>query len=184
MLRRKKKPEEVYEFLAIKVEDYDLSTSIGVNHVAYDARYGMFDEDDPLYPIAMTVKLFGTCIDPPKRAGDKYEVELIAREHELSRNNLTLKDVQKRGEFGVPVYRDYRGTCIPVYEKPPELGFLEKVRGEAKYSSYLFLDRRFLDGVIHLLYKKPMYMCIDEVRVNRRRRVRKFYLQTENPVEE
>ena len=44
-------------------------------------------------------------------------MELIAREHEVSRNSPKLKDIQKRGKYGEPVYRDYRGTSIPVFEK-------------------------------------------------------------------
>lgn len=127
----------------------------------------------------------GTLTYPEKRAGDGYELTVCGGDVRSSDLNATVKDVQARDEYGSPQYREYRGRQIPVYNPPSGLGHLEKVRGEARWTGWLFVASRFVnDALVLLSHGKSLFLAIHECKDKRKRWIRALSLQTTNPEDE
>jgi len=184
--RRPKKPTIEYTYLAVRVEHYEASVSAAINHDAYKPQYAFrLEDDDPLYQFETRLRIQGMATDPAERAGEGYELTVQAEASPSRSVYWTLKDVHVRGEYNSPQYREYRGQRLPVYDPPKGLGVIEKVRGEPRWTGWIFAQPRFVTDLLVLLGQgRPLYLALDERKIERRRWVRSVALQTRDPAEE
>jgi hypothetical protein len=182
---RQNKPEGDWTHLNIRVESFEASAEASINHDAYSPQFAfVLDEDDPVYKFTGRVRVSGISTDPPNRAHDSYEIELLGDASHSHRLNARLKDLQKRDEKGVLQYRQYRGRQVPVFEQPRGLGLLEKVRGECAWRAFLLVTPKFVDQWIVLLQNSTsLFMSITEFKLGRARWVRSVTLGTTDPAE-
>lgn len=183
---RQKKPEEEHTHLAIRVERYDASIETAVNHNVYAPQYAWdLDDNDPLYQVNTRLTIAGISTYPEERAGAAYELAVYGDAAPSLRLSATLKDVQARDEYGSPQYREYRGRQIPIYNPPNGTGLLNKVRGEPRWTAWLFVAPRFVSDALVLLGQgKNQFLAIHERKIKRARWIKSISLQTTNPEEE
>lgn len=184
--RRRKKQEEEYTFLGIRVSSYQAGMDASINHDAYNPQYAFnLDERDPLYRFITRLLIIGAATWPEDRAGDIYEVTLYGDEAPSRNLNATLDDVHARDEHGSRQYRTYRGKRVPVYKPPSGIGLLYKVRGEKRWTAWINAPPRLASDMLTLLASgTQLYMALTEVKRGRRRWVTRFTLQTTDPAEE
>lgn len=157
-----------------------------VHRDVYAPEYGWnMDERDPLYKFTAHLDIEGTSTYPDKRAGDAYEITIYGDDSPSQRLNLTLKDVQARDNHGAPQYRTYRGREIPVFNPPRGMGHIDKVRGEKRWTGWLWVAPRFVqDALVLLAHDKELYLAIHEYKEERSRHLRSITLQNTDPGEE
>ena len=180
------KSAEEHTHLAVIVEHHKVSISSSINHAAYHPEYAYrLDLDDPLYRFTMHLEIAGTCTYPEKRAGDAYAVTLYGEDAPSMGINATLKSAQVVDEHYSPVYKSYRGRDVPVFDPPKGMGFLEKVRGEARWTAWLRAQPRFVSDALMLLGQgRSVYLAIRERKEKRTRWVQGLSIQTTDPAEE
>lgn len=186
MPRRKKAgPQPIDTSLGILVDEHQAQTEMGINiSLLGTGTYGL-DDEAPIHVTDSILSLGGTCIHPEDRAGERYEVSLIAstpREHE--RRGL-IKDLHASDANGSPRYAKRRGIRGPVYVEPPPVARLHKIRGENVWEVYMRAEPQMIThGLLILATYKPVYLAIHERRVTRKREVRSLAIQTTDPAEE
>lgn len=184
--KRQNKPDEEHSHVVIRLERYDASVDARVNHYAYAPQYAWnLDDDDPLYEFTSQIVITGMSTYPPERQGDFYELTMRGTDSSSHRLNAKLKDIHVRDKYGSPKYREYRGNQIPIYQPPHGLGLIEKVRGERRWTSWLFVAPRFINDLLILLgQQRNLFLSLHEHKVNRSRWVQGMTLQTSDPAEE
>jgi hypothetical protein len=184
--KRKKKPEQMHTHLSIRVERYEARVGASVNNDVYAPQYAWgSEEDDPLYKFTAQLTLIGTSAYPKERAGDMYELTIYGDDTPSRRHNAVLRDAQARDERGSLQYRTYRGRQIPVYNPPKGLGLLQKVRGEPRWTGWLFVPTRSVNDMVVLLsHGRDLFVAIHERKDGRSRWVQGMTLQTRDPAEE
>ena len=79
-------------------------------------------------------------------------------EHEL---DTRLSDYHVRDEHGIPKYRKSRGKEIAVYDLPKGMGLLQTVRGEPRWSGWLWVPEETVSQMLTLLTgRSPLYLAI------------------------
>lgn len=184
--KRRTKSIEAYTHLAIRVEHYEARVGASVNHNVYAPESAWSrEEDDPLYQFTSQLIITGTSTYPEDRDGDVYELTICGEDAPSQRHNATLKDAQARDDKNSFQYRTYRGREIPVYVAPKGLGILDKVRGEPRWSGWLFTPTRFVNDMLVLLgHRRDLFLALHEYRESRQRWIRGIVLQTTDPAEE
>jgi hypothetical protein len=150
--------------LAIRVEHYEARIEACVNRNVYAPQNAWnLDEDDPLYEFTNRVTIAGVSTYPQERAGDTYELTLLGDDAPSLGLRATLEDAQARDEYGAPLYCEYRGRQIPIYNPPKGLGLLNKVRGEARWTAFLFVAPRFVNDALALLrHQRNLFLAVHE----------------------
>lgn len=184
--QKAKQPKPTYSRIGVKVEKYDARVEAEISIEAKDPKYAIdLDDRDPVYKYITRLTIVGTATYPEDRAGQRFEVTVYGDESPSRRVFATLKDIHERGEYGQPLYRQYRGQDLPVFRKPPGLGLLDKVRGEPRWTAWLNVAARLVSDMLVLLgTKRDLYLAIDERKVGRVRWVDGIGLQTTDPVED
>jgi hypothetical protein len=183
MKRRKQKQAE-YVFIGVKVDEYSARAEAGVNFHLHGSLYPFDHEDEPIYSFETVLHISGICTDPEDRTGHRYDITLYGMP-DVQRNNPRIKDLHGRGEHGSPKYRKVRGREEPVYAPAPPLAYINKIRGEDRWTSSLFVAPQMVtDSLIILSGQKPAYISIHEIKESRKRRVNSLSVQTNNPAEE
>ncbi|WP_376704206.1 hypothetical protein RQ479_04155 [Mesorhizobium sp. ISC25] len=184
--KRQKRPEEEHTHLAIKVARCEASVEAAVNYNVYTPESAWnSDDDDPLYRFTTRLTVAGISTYPEERAGDTYEVTIYGDNLGSGDIRATLKDVQERDEYGSPKYRQYRGRQIPIYNPPPGMGLIDKIRGEPRWTVWLRVSPCFTSDALALLSNgRSLYLAIHERKANRARWVQSVSLQTTDSAEE
>ncbi len=184
--KRRKKPGEEHTYIAIRVEHHDASISAGVNSDAYAPQLAWnLDDDAPVFEFTSQVTIMGVSTYPPERAGDTYDLTISSVDTGNHRIYAKLKDIHARDERRLPQYRTHRGRQIPVYVAPYGLGTLDKVRGEKRWTGWIFVAPRFVNDLLVLLtYQPQLFLGLHEFKVERSRWLRSVTLQTTDPAEE
>lgn len=184
--KRQNKSDEEHSHVIIRLEHYDASVDARVNHYAYAPQYAWnLDDDDPLYEFTNRIVLTGKSTYPPERQGHYYELTIYGTESRSHRLNAKLKDIQARDKYGSPQYRKYRGNQIPIYQPPNGLGLVDKVRGEKRWTAWLFVAPRFVNDLLVLLsQQRSLFLSLHERKIDRSRWVQDMTLQTSDPTEE
>jgi hypothetical protein len=184
--RKEIHPEPTYSRIGVKVEKYDARVEADINIDAKDPRYAInLDDRDPVYKYITRLTIVGLATYPEDRAGQRFEVTVYGDESPSRRVFATLKDIHERGEYGQPLYRQYRGQDLPVFRKPPGLGLLDKVRGEPRWTAWLNVAARLVSDMLVLLgTKRDLYLAIEERKIGRTRWVDGICLQTTDPAED
>jgi hypothetical protein len=189
MTRRRKrpnKPHEEHTHVGIRIERYEARVGASVNSYAYAPQYAWdLDEDDPLYEFTNQVTITGISTYPSDRMGDAYELIIYGTDSRSHRLNAKLKDVHARDTNGSLRYREYRGKQIPIYVPPHGLGHVDKVRGERRWTAWLFVPPRFVNDVLVLLsHQRNLFLGLHERKIDRSRWVQGIAVQTNDPAEE
>lgn len=181
----KKKPEAEYTNLAITIDSYDARAQAGINlNLLGSSRY-VIDDEEPVYSFDTVLELSGTCTYPDDRAGDRYEITLVGDTTPPRSLRIKIKDLRERDKDGLPRYRKYKDGHHPVYGEPPALAFLEKVRGENRWSVWVWVAHQMVtDSLLLLSSGKPVYVSLQEKKENRQRQIRNLGVQTTDPAEE
>ncbi|MGX5842694.1 hypothetical protein ACWGTI_18415 [Mesorhizobium sp. ArgA1] len=184
--KRPKKPGEEYTQLAIRVERCDASVEAAVNYNVYAPETAWnSDDDDPLYRCVSRLTIAGVSSYPEERAGETYEVTIYGDNLGSGDIRATLKDVQERDKHGSPKYRHYRGRQIPIYNPPPGIGLIDKIRGEPRWTAWLRVSPHYTSDALALLRNgRQLFLAIHEFKKGRKRWVRSVSLQTTDPAEE
>lgn len=184
--KRRNKPDEEHTFITIRVEHHDASISAGVNSEVYAPQFASkLDDDDPVFEFTSQVTITGVSTYPPEKAGDTYDLTISGVDATNHQIYAKLKDIHARDERGVPQYRTYRGKESPVYVNPYGLGTLDKVRGEKRWTAWIFVAPRFVNDLLALLTQQPnLFLGLHEFKVERSRWLRSVTIQTTDPAEE
>jgi hypothetical protein len=181
------RPLEIITDLTIRIEHHDARIGAGINHDVFAPQYAFrLDERDPLYNYTIHLTIKGVATYPEKRAGEMFELTIHGDDAPSHTHNLTLKDVQERGEaYNSPKCRDYRGKQVPIYLAPKGLGHLQKNRGENRWSAWLFTPTRFASNLLHLLGQaRPLFLGLRECKEGRDYWIRDISVQTTDPTDE
>lgn len=183
---RRRKGEDEHTYLAIRVDSYEAQAEASVNLNAYYPQLAItLDDRDPLFRFVTQVCVSGTAIEPEKRAGEVFELSICGDDAPSRAVNVTLERVQTRDEQGLPRYRAYRGGSLPVYDAPPGMGLLQKVRGERCWTGWInALPRLVSDMLLLLGTGRELYIALHERKRGRERWVQSLSLQTTDPHEE
>jgi len=123
--------EERHTRIAIVVENYDAHVDAAINHNVYAPQYAWdLNHDDPVYSFTSFLRINGISVYPEDRRQERYELTIYGDDAPSRKLSASLKDVQARDKHGSPMYRNYRGREIPIYDPPKGMGLLEKVRGD------------------------------------------------------
>lgn len=181
--RRTKSPAEVYTRLSLRIEDYRVRASAGINHYAHNPEYAWRNtEDEPLYEFETHLEITGSCIDPTKRAGDSYELTIYSEVDPENHIYWKLRDVQAIDEHRVPQYRTYRGKEIPVYRPPKGMGTLGKIQREPRWHGAIWAQPRYISDLLTVLgWDRELFMAIVERKVQRQRWIQGITVQTTRP---
>jgi hypothetical protein len=184
--RRSRKPTEEYTHLGIQLDDYKVRAEAEINHLAYGPEYAWRDPDEePLYEFETHLELFGVCVYPEERAGDRYALMIYSELNPESRIYWKLQDIQEVDEFRARKYRTYRGKEIPVYLPPKGMGTLEKERGEPAWHGTIWAQPRYVNDLLVVLgHERQLYLAINERKIERQRWIRGISVQTTDPAEE
>ena len=188
MARKKtrRKAEDEYTSLAIRVEDYHVEVRAAINYAMYLTRPSRdVDYRDPVFRFNTDLTIVGTPTSPKKRVGERYELAIFGDDAPSRHLHMTIDDAQAHDERGVPQYRTYRGDSLPVYKAPPGIAVLHKVRGEPRWGAYVTALPRFVSDLLLLLGSgKSLYVALDERKDRRTRWMQIRSLQTTDPSEE
>ncbi|MEI9410493.1 hypothetical protein [Mesorhizobium salmacidum] len=150
--KRQKQPDEEHTHLAIRVERYEASVEAAINYNVYTPQTAWSsDDDDPLYRFISRLTVAGLSTYPEERAGDTYEITVYGDNLGSGDIRATLKDVQERDQHGSVKYRQYRGTQIPIYNPPPGIGLIDKIRGEPRWTAWLRVSPHYTSDALALL---------------------------------
>jgi hypothetical protein len=115
------------------------------------------------------LELKGLCTDPEDRAGERYEITLLGGSSDTGILGQKIKDLHRKSKDRFHEYRQYRGSNYPVYEDPPELGLVEKVRGESKWIAWASVHQQMItDALILLSGNRPVYASVNEKKFERK----------------
>ncbi|MCG7870498.1 MAG: hypothetical protein JAZ11_00160 [Candidatus Thiodiazotropha lotti] len=183
MKRRKKKQAE-YAFISIKVDVYSVRSEAGINYHLHSSLYPFDHEDEPIYSFETVLHISGVCTDPKDRAGHRFDITLYGMP-DVQRNNPRIKDLHERDEHGSHKYRKRRGREEPVYAPAPPIAYIDKIRGDDRWTTSVFVAPQMVtDSLIILSGPKPAYISIHEIKESRKRRVNSLSVQTTDPKEE
>jgi hypothetical protein len=181
---KKKKPTgPEYTFLAIKITDYSTHIDASISYKVRDTRH--YQDDAKVYEFASEVELHGICTYPEDRSGDRYALTIRGSESRQGEFALTLADCHVRDDKGLPKYRRARGKEVPVYDIPKGIGLLERQRGTQSWTGWAWVSPRTITDMLTLLpHVHPLYVAIQEVKMQRARWIVSLTLQTADPANE
>jgi hypothetical protein len=166
------------------VKNYDARVSTSINHDTYNQGDSWTVEDDPVYRFTTELTITGVSTYPEERAGDIYELTIHGDDAPSRGHDTKLKDVQARDKRGSLQYRTYRGKDVPVYDRPRSLGPLNKMRGESRWTGWLFVPTGFVRDMLVLVgHDRDLFLALHERRSGRKRWIHGLSLQTSDPAE-
>jgi len=177
--RRKKKIKEENSELVAKVSGFDVCSEASINIDLRMDRPFLSRDTDLAHEFVTTLEIVGEFISPRSHIGELLELTIRGCEPHSGDFSTTLKDYQTRDKYRAPIYRTYRGEQIPVYEAPPGIALLNKVRGQNAWNAWLWLSARLVsDMLIVLNSKRDLYINIQELKKDRKRWIQSLSLQT------
>jgi len=180
----RKRNEDEYTALSIKVESYEVAVGVSVNLNLQTPVPIRYSDDDPVFTPDLKLEFVGTSTYPEQRAGDRYEIVVYGERAE--KEQLKLKDIHVRDKHELPVYRTYRGQEIPVFKPPPGIAVLDKRPGIREWSLWVFVVASVARDMLTLLTasRRPLYLSILERKIDRQRWVQSLKLRTTDPAYE
>lgn len=175
------KPE--YTLIGIDVLTYRARVDAAINYEVKDKR--MRFDDTLIYRFYSAIEVDGIANYPEERLGDNYTITIYSDERYPGEFTSKVSDYHVRDEQGLPKYRRERGESVPVYDIPSKIGYLERRRGTRTWSGVVWIDRHLVTDMLTLLpHVRPLYLAVNEIKVERRRGITGLTLQTTNPAEE
>lgn len=183
-MKRRKKKEPDYAFIAIKVEDYSVRADAGINTSLLGSPRFIDDEEEPVHEFETKLEITGLCTDAEDRAGHRFDIHIYGAP-DINQRTPRIKDLRERNKEGDYRYRTYRGRQYPVYAPPPPVAYIDKVRGEDRWITWLWVPPHMItDSLILLNGNKQVYVSFHEIKEGRKRRIQNLAVQTTDPAEE
>ena len=113
---QKKKPKVIYEFLGIKIKQFNARIDASTNSKATDKRY--FYQDPKVYQFYSSIEIEGVYTYPDERVGQAFVLTIYGSEMSEGEHERTLSDYQERDDEGQLKYRKVRGELTPIYNVP------------------------------------------------------------------
>lgn len=174
----KKKPKERYTDLLIRLVRHEVRVDAAVSYKFHESGY--IDADAPAYKHSTSLELVGECIEPPERAGYTYYITIYGVDSGSEPINHTIKDYRAIGKDGSPATKKTRNGYVPIYNPPPGIGLITKVRGEPEFGAFAHIAEHTVSSMLILLGEnRPLYVTINELMTNRVRWVRRISVHTE-----
>lgn len=143
------------------------------------------DEDAAAYVSHSRLAIDGSITEPCNRAGHKLQLTLYQAERTDPEVAMTLNDCWRRDEYGIHIYKTYRGDEYPVLDRPTYLGLIDKVRGQDAWTAWARIPYSVMSQAIQFLScGQTTYLSIQEVKKNRTRWMANVSVQTMDPEEE
>jgi len=180
--KTRRKAIDTYDFLSMWLTGYDFQVETGVNTNlrSNPLRIGL---DDRIFISRTWLEIRGKCFDPEERAGEKFVI-MLSGDMKPEGFSEAVRDIQKRGEYGAPQYRLYRGTHVPIFECPHGITPLWRNRKAGPWHGYLKAPERFVGDCLAVLTSKAArYMFIHERIIDRTHWINGFSIQSNNPAE-
>ncbi|MBT3045012.1 MAG: hypothetical protein KME67_19310, partial [Candidatus Thiodiazotropha sp. (ex Codakia orbicularis)] len=117
-MKRRKKKEPGYAFIAIKVDDYSVRADAGINSSLLGSPCLIENEEEPVHEFETKLEISGLCTDPENRAGHRFEIRMYGAP-EIDQWTPRVKDLHEHNKEGDYRYRTYRGREYPIYAPPP-----------------------------------------------------------------
>lgn len=180
MPQRKQKTPLKSVRLVIRVDSYEVSADASPNIFLKVGRASDTSRDSLVFEYRTSLEIAGTCISPPKRNGEKFELSVHSDESSFLR--LTLKDIQERDEHHSPIFREHRGKREPVYRQIPGIATIARRRETGAWHAWMGIDPRLVTDMLIILGRSaPTYLAIYESMVDRQRWVESLSLRTSDP---
>jgi len=183
MARRKTDASDTYTLLGINVSGFTAHIDASVSYRVRDPRH--YAEDAKVYEFASSLEVEGACTYPEERAGDSCRLTVYGCEPRTGEFALTLADCHTRDDRGLPKYRKRGVRQVPVYAVPKGIGLLDRQRGNRTWSGTAWVSPQLLTDMLAVLpHVRPLYLAIQELRVERTRWIVRMTLQTTDPATE
>jgi len=183
MARKKKRAVEQYTYLSVRVDEYSAHVSASLNHEACDPR--QYNDKVRIYQFGSTLEIQGICTYPDDRMNEKYRITVHGQQSGEGNLDARLADYHIRDEDGLPKYRKLRGQSVPVYDIPNGLGLLQKERGTRDWNGWIWVPEQTVAQMLTLIATiRPLYVRIDERKIERTHWIRGLTLQTTDPADE
>ncbi|MCU7805688.1 MAG: hypothetical protein KZQ96_21085 [Candidatus Thiodiazotropha sp. (ex Lucinoma borealis)] len=183
--RRSSKSTPQYTLLSITIENYEARCTAGINLDLLGPAQYIENEDEFTYRFDTTLEISGVCIDPEERSGEQYDITIYTADPESWQLQSRIRDLREQDEQGITKCKKLKSGEYPIYREPPSIGFLDKVRGENRYTMAIWLGPLMItDTLILLSRKKQTYISIHEKKFDRKRRIKTFTIQTLDPANE
>ncbi|SEL28856.1 hypothetical protein [Halomonas daqiaonensis] len=177
-----RKPREDYAFLSMWLTGYDFRVEMGVN-TNLRANLLRVRPDDRVFEARNWLEISGKCFDPEERAGEKFVITLSS-DPTPEGFSETGRDFQKKGEYGKPQYRTYRGAHVPIFECPQGITPLWRNRKVDPWQGYLKASESYVSDCLTVLTSKAArYMFIHERIIGRDHWINGLSIQSGNPAE-
>jgi len=181
--RKKSTPQPVYTHLAIAIDSFKIGIDAGINHELHDLRYAA--SATKLYSHYGHISFMGRCHFPEEREGQEYRIDIYGQELRQGDFDKTLADVHVRDENGHAKFRKSGNNYFPVYDPPDSIGFIDRTRGSQLWTACAWVPPGSVTNMMAVLpHIAPLYIAIQEVKLERRRKIRTITLQTNDPAEE
>lgn len=183
MARRKKDALSTHTLLGIRLSGFTARVDASVSYKVLDPRH--YQEDAKVYEFASSLEVEGDCMYPEERAGESYRLTVYGRELNEGEFTLTLADCHVRDDKGLLQYRKRGDKRVPLYKVPKGIGLLDRQRRTRIWAGTVWVSSRVVSDMLTLLpHVSPLYVAIQELRVERNRWITSLTLQTTDPSEE
>lgn len=183
MAVRKGPSQPKYTELGIEIVTYRIRLNAAINYEVRDERRR--DDDTPVYRFDSSIEIEGTITYPKMRCSDWYKLDLNNGEPTPGELTSKLADYHVRDEHGMRQYRRMRGKELPVYKLPYGVGHMYRIRGTKTWYGFAWITSQLMtDMLTVLLHVRPLYLSINECRIERTRWISGLTLQTVDPIDE
>lgn len=181
--RKRSTQQPIYSNLAIAIDSFNIRIDAGINPELHDLRYA--GSATRVYSHCGQIELMGRCHYPEERDGQEYRIDIYGEERRFGEFAKTLADVHVRDKDGHPKYRKRGDNYFPIYDPPDSIGFIDRTRGSQLWTACAWVPPGSVTDMMAVLpHIAPLYIAIQEVKFERRRKIRTITLQTSDPAEE
>ena len=169
-----------YALLGIKITNYTAAINAAINHEVGDTRECAGDEK--IYSFDSRIEIEGLCTYPEGQEDSTYSITIYGGERPDRSFSLTLKDCHQIDDDYMHVYRKVRGTEVPVYNVPKDIGCIERQRGTKHWRGAVWVPIRTVTDMLTLLpHTQPLYLDIQTLIEKKYHGIRSLSLQTNDP---
>lgn len=98
-MKRRKRTEPDYAFIAIKVDDYSVRADAGINASLLGSPRFFDNEEKPVHEFETKLEIRGLCTNPEDRAGHRFEISMYGAT-DIDQRTPKIKDLRERNKEG------------------------------------------------------------------------------------
>lgn len=179
---RRRQRRDTFELLSLWVTGYEVQVELGVNgRLRMKPLWG--DLDTPVMQARSWLEVRGKCVYPEERKGEKFVFTMVGEQSPPDFAE-TVADIQQRDAHGMPQYRTYRGSTVPVFKCPKGVTQLLRQRRADPWSAWMHVPAGYLSDCLMVLSTRAVhYIYLHEHIVENERWLNTFALQSNDPAE-